>query len=67
MLFKKQTPKPGETWRLKSSDGDPFENKYPAVRVLEIRSGWVRYRISSMFPDERKAVNAFVGMYDFVA
>ena len=66
-----ETPiRPNSQWVIKisQSKGDPFpipnNKRYAPVTVLEVRDGWVRYYIGSMFPDERKDVDTFLKMYE---
>jgi hypothetical protein len=56
-------PKPGELWQLRPK-GSPWpEKNYPPVTILDVKDGWVRYDMVSLFKDERMRVSAFVGMY----
>lgn len=67
IFSKNTTPQAGERWLLQPIDDDPFAAKQRnPVRIIEVREGWVRYWLSSVFPDERKEVGEFVGMYDRV-
>lgn len=54
-------PAVGSLWEAKS--GDPFPSNGPAIKVLEIRSGWVRYYVCSTMPDERCRVEVFLTLY----
>jgi hypothetical protein len=62
------TPKPGESWVLKPRSGDPF-GSYAAqspVTVLDVRDGWVRYKMVAVFRDERCTIQSFVSTYERV-
>lgn len=58
---------PGQKWALSPNhDRDPWGSKdYPAVKILDVRSGWVRYDMGprSPFRDERMEIKHFVRMY----
>lgn len=54
------TPVIGEIWYL--PDGSPWATKYK-VSILDVKDGWVRYRIGSVFDDERKPLSVFTSMY----
>ena len=58
-----RSPVPGEKWRLYNG-GDPFPPK-SLVTVLDVKDGWVRYKIGSgeMFGDERMKVSTFSEVY----
>lgn len=67
------SPKAGERWLLQPYKAlkDPFDppkpkGGYRPVRIIEVRDGWVRYWMSSLYPDERKETWLFVGMYNRV-
>jgi len=51
---------PGDEWRVR--DGDPFPPQSVAV-ILEVRDGWVRYRIGRTFPDNRMEEHTFRHCY----
>lgn len=54
----------GETWEFVDSLGDPWGNKKPfRVQILDVRDGWVRYNMGTLFPDERCTIKSFVGIY----
>lgn len=56
-------PKVGEEWCL-NSDDSPWESSFhPPVRILDVKGGWVRYRMNSLFPDERLPFENFVRIY----
>ena len=64
-LFKKKpsmTPKPGETWGFIECARDPFPPKHH-VKILDVKDGWVRYKMGILFDDERKRVSQFTKMY----
>lgn len=53
----------GEQWVLKGKD-DPFEPKIRApVDILDVKDGWIRYKIGDAFPDERMSANMFTRVY----
>ena len=51
----------GSLWTLNT--GDPFPSKYEPSRVLDVKDGWVRYYLGSVFPDERRTVESFLQIY----
>ena len=54
----------GETWEFVDLLSDPWGGKEPfRVQILDVRDGWVRYSMGDIFPDERRPVGRFVGMY----
>lgn len=63
----KRIPVAGEKcWRLDNSDGSPFppKKRYDAVKILEVRDGWVRYALSStIFNNERSTIDSFTRAY----
>lgn len=59
-------PSPGETWRLSYDDGNPFDSKPIDVRILEVRSGWVRYTHGICTSDSHKSVEDFVAIMSMV-
>ncbi len=56
-------PVKGEKWLLDIGTSDPFPPKYPPVRILDVKDGWVRYWMGSLFDDERKPIDQFMRMY----
>lgn len=64
----KVIPQPGTVWWLKCAvnDGNPFRRKIPAVEVIEVRSGWVNYRMlpkGGLFQDESLKLDSFLYCY----
>lgn len=58
-------PKPGETWVFKGTKRGPWEHaRRKEVSIIDVKCGWVRYYMNSMFPDERVEVCDFICMYD---
>lgn len=60
-------PEVGGKYVLRPRNGDPFPGKYdhnPST-VLEVKDGWVRYKIGSglLFDDERKSIEDFNDLY----
>ena len=54
----------GETWEFVDLLGDPWGGKKPfRVQILDVRDGWVRYSMGSIFHDERHPIKSFVRMY----
>lgn len=66
-LLPKRTPdlKPGEVYVLKPRNGDPFPQNTSGVTVVEVKAGWVLYKIGSgsMFPSERLSIENFNYIY----
>ena len=58
-------PNAGETWQIKKSSGDPFEQKTKVcyVKIIDVKKGWVRYAFPSVFTDERMEVERFLRVY----
>ena len=54
----------GDKFALKNDDSPWANAERPIVTVLDIKEGWVRYRIGHIFPDERKPIDVFLGMYN---
>ena len=69
--FKKRTKSPppvgltiGAQWVLRSEDGDPWGRKYHPAEILDVKEGWVRYKIGDIiFTDERMKQDMFVEIY----
>jgi hypothetical protein len=60
-------PKAGEQWRLSPTEADPWPQREPSpVKILDVKDGWVRYRLSEVFPDERKTIKDFLQIYQHV-
>ena len=58
-----RVPKPNEKW-IMNIDGDPFPSKYLPVQILDVKEGWVRYNMGTVFTtDERRTVKSFINMY----
>lgn len=63
-IFRKaygRTPSSGEKWILK--DGSPWGSKHKPITVLDVKSGWVRYEIGTVFNDERLKMGDFLFCY----
>jgi hypothetical protein len=61
---KPELPKVGSLWGLANRNGDPFPSKkYPPSVILDVKDGWVRYRIGSVFNDERMELSSFLYVY----
>jgi hypothetical protein len=61
-------PEPGQKWVFIPEQKDPWERKhYPPVTILDVRDGWVRYAMQSVFTDERTTIKSFTRMYRRVA
>lgn len=59
-------PKINEVWYLKSKDRSPWQKKkIYSVTVLDVKGGWVRYKIGngSIFDDERLNIKDFLMIY----
>lgn len=70
MLSTKPTlkiPTVGSQWIFnRKATADPFETKpSSAITVLEIKQGWVRYKIGNgwLFHDERLSIEDFLDYY----
>jgi hypothetical protein len=62
----RKLPQVGEVWHLKSKKDDPFPAKGAnPITVLDVKAGWVRYKIGSgwLFPDERQPIDTFLYCY----
>ena len=58
--------RPGDQFILKETSGDPFPQKNQPLRtVLEVRDGWVRYKVGAghIFDDERMELDLFLRIY----
>jgi hypothetical protein len=49
--------KAGQKWR--HHDGSPWEPKGLIALITDVQSGWVRYSIGTMHPDERDTETVF--------
>jgi len=57
-------PVAGERWEFHKDTGDPFPSKtHKPVVIIDVKSGWVRYKLNSLFNDERKEIDLFLNMY----
>ena len=54
-------PAIGSLWEIDTED--PFPSKHYPIKVLEVKDGWVRYRISRWCPDERAKCKIFYLVY----
>lgn len=64
-------PKIGQKWRLKNNDGSPWsksKSKLPPAFILDVKDGWVRYKIGSgnYWNDERDKIDLFQKVYELV-
>jgi hypothetical protein len=49
---------------LSESDGSPWpREKYPPVTILDAQDGWVRYKFTTLFPDQRMPESTFRALY----
>lgn len=55
-------PSAGETWRLSCNNGNPFDVDDIDVRILEVRSGWVRYTLGPFTGDDHISIEDFVAI-----
>jgi hypothetical protein len=54
----------GQKWVLSESDGSPWpREKYPPVTILDAQDGWVRYKFTTLFPDQRMPESTFRALY----
>lgn len=59
-------PQPGETWHWSGTKGDPWTGKKWTVKILDAKSGWVRYSMGngwSAFQDQRMEAASFINIY----
>lgn len=56
-------PKAGEKWRLPTESNPWPSPEYRPVKILEVKDGWVKYRINEIFPDERRRMDDFLKLY----
>lgn len=56
-------PEPGQRWEFYADTEDPFPSKYPPVKILEVKDGWVRYYMNDILRNERMRASQFVTMY----
>ena len=54
-------PAVGSLWEIKTVD--PFPSNGPAIKVLEIKDGWVRFYVCPTMADERCTVEVFLTIY----
>ena len=63
-LFGMKPPESGESWFLVDRESGPWESKrFEPVKILDVKSGWVRYFINEVYPDERMKIGTFVRVY----
>lgn len=62
-LIKKNYPKPGEEWNTNPINDPWGGKKYPPVKILEVKGGWVRYSENETFSDERMEIDRFTAIY----
>ena len=54
----------GQMWILR--DGSPWGEdfrQHPVVRILDVRDGWVRYYMNTIFEDNRMKIDTFYYCY----
>lgn len=59
-------PKIGEKWIFRSlEDGDPWqdEKNLHLATIIDVKDGWVRYKVNEYFPDERRKLITFLMCY----
>jgi len=57
-------PEVGERWVF--NDDDPWGGKkFPPVKILDVKDGWVRYYIGHYYSDERREMDSFLYIYKF--
>jgi hypothetical protein len=57
-------PRPGESWIFDHADGSPWPRKPgPAVKVLDVQDGWVRYDMGWRWNDQRVTLKTFRELY----
>jgi hypothetical protein len=64
--YGRRIPAPGEKcWYLSCSDKSPWPRKKEGrpVEILDVRAGWVRYKIGNALNDERQTLEDFLKMY----
>lgn len=58
-------PTKGEHWRLKPTKDDPFPPvAYDPVEILDVKNGWIRYKMGRIFPDLRMELEIFLHIYE---
>lgn len=57
----REVPAIGSLWEIDTED--PFPSKHYPIKVLEVKDGWVRYRINRWWPDERVKCETFYLVY----
>jgi hypothetical protein len=55
-------PAPGEFWAVKGRGPWPKKDAFK-VEILDVKDGWVRYKIGSLFDDERAEIKTFIEVY----
>ena len=56
--------RPGESWVSAGSDGSPWPLACATVvEIMDVRDGWVRYRMGLLFPDNRMRESLFRRIY----
>ena len=59
-----KAPIAGEEWWLKNDSPWPKKDQKP-VKILDVKDGWVRYDMLSVFRDERMELGSFLHCYRF--
>lgn len=59
------SPQPGELWEFVREDKSPwdYDKKPHVVCILDVKCGWVRYRLNEIFDDNRLEVEIFTKIY----
>ena len=59
-------PKTDETWVFCPKNKSPWPDEDThLVHIRDVKDGWVRYSMGSVFNDERKKMDSFLHMYAF--
>lgn len=57
-------PVKGQTWYIRAADSDViWPRESPGVKIIDAKSGWVRYSIGQIFNDQRMPLDQFVSVY----
>jgi len=65
-FFCVKNPKPGEIWGCKNTDDSPWPlnpNPKYTVKIIDVKSGWVRFYIDEATSDERMSAYWFRHYY----
>ena len=59
-----EMPKAGDVWFRSVYDESPWKKETTyEVNVIAVKSGWVRYYMNELFPDERMKIDMFTVIY----